>query len=606
MQKLFQYILMTVAMVAMASCSQDEVLTPSAEVQDIRIVVSDFPAFDDAQTRAIGTFDSGKTAWVPNDVIYIVAANAGLDSQILTLTYGADAQWTADETAIHYLSASDTHIRAIYAPNCEKEGTEIMAKDNLPFGTGEFFEQHCNIVDGTLTVDFTNYERPYSRLRIVTEPNEQIAVTATMFDPAGYYDSGTYDYTLTADENGNAYLYGSFAVNGTVTVKNGDEELKNYTFSAATVDAESYVLDAVVDSPDAEYVASTDSESAGTFLVYNAKGLQLVNDWMNSETNDGAGILHIEDAAALTLLVRRNEQNITLKADIDMPAVSEGKSNWTYIGIWDAPYAGTFDGGRYTITGLTIDASADDYPQSYQQAGLFGILEGVVQNVNFADVTVQGAYDIGVVAGHNYGIIKGCNLTGCAVSGAMYIGGVVGTNTDGGTISRCMVDATSAVTDNGGHSGAYVGGIVGNNNGNVLACICYADVALTSVGDYQSLGGIVGNHGDGAVVACGFAGILSYLPESTDLDCGGVIGTKGWDGALYGSWTLGGYPLVSEDFSSTTPVGCFAYESLASTSADDVTVMNAAIDVYNGGKVSTDVDYAAKWNSNIFDLIVER
>lgn len=606
MQKLFQYILMTVAMVAMASCSQDEVLTPSAEVQDIRIVVSDFPAFDDAQTRAIGTFDSGKTTWEADDVIYIVAANAGVDSQILTLTYGADAQWTADGTAIHYLSASDTHIRAIYAPNCEKEGTEIKAKDNLPFGTGEFLEKECSVVDGTLTVDFINYERPYSRLRIVTEPNEQIAVTATMFDPAGYYDSGTYDYTLTADENGNAYLYGSFAVNGTVTVKNGDEELKNYTFSAATVDAESYVLDAVVDSPDAEYVASTDSESAGTFLVYNAKGLQLVNDWMNSETNDGAGILHIEDAAALTSLVRRNEQNITLKADIDMPAVSEGKSNWTYIGTWDAPYVGTFDGGRYTITGLTIDASDTDYPQSYQQAGLFGILKGVVQNVNFADVTVQGAYDIGVVAGHNYGIIKGCNLTGCAVSGTMYIGGVVGTNTDGGTISRCMVDATSAVTDNGEDSGAYVGGIVGHNNGNILACLCYADVALTSVGGYQSLGGIVGNHGDGAVVACGFAGILSYLPESTNLDCGGVIGTKGQDGSLYGSWTLGGYPLVSEDFSATTTVGCFAYENLASTSANHVTVMNAAIDVYNEGKATTDEDYAEKWNSKIFDLIVER
>ena len=243
MKKIFQYILMTVSMVAMASCTQDEVLTPSTEVQDIRIVVSDFPAFDDAQTRAIGTFDSGKTAWALNDVIYIVAANAGVDSQILTLTYGADGQWNADGTAIHYLSATDTHIRAIYAPNCEKEGTEIKAIDDLPFGTGEFLEKECFVENGTLTVDFTGYVRSYSRLRIVTEPNEQITVTATMFAPAGYYDSGTYDYTLTADANGNAYLYGKFAANGTVTVKNGDEVLKNYTFAAPTGEAESCVLD---------------------------------------------------------------------------------------------------------------------------------------------------------------------------------------------------------------------------------------------------------------------------------------------------------------------------------------------------------------------------
>jgi len=241
--KISQYILMTVAMVAMAFCSQDEVLIPSAEVQDIRIVVSDFPAFDDVQIRAIGTFDSGKTAWAPDDVIYIVAANAGVDSQMLTLTFGDDGKWTANGTTIRYLLASDIHIRAIYAPNCEMEGTEIKAKDNLPYGTGEFLEQHCNIVDGTLTVDFTGYKRPYSRLRIVTEPNEQITVNTTMFDPAEHKDSGNYNYSLTADANGNAYLYGTFAASGTVTVKNGDVELKNYKFTAPTGETVSYVLD---------------------------------------------------------------------------------------------------------------------------------------------------------------------------------------------------------------------------------------------------------------------------------------------------------------------------------------------------------------------------
>lgn len=240
MKTKFQYILMTVAMVAMASCSQDEVLIPSAEVQDIRIVVSDFPAFDDAQTRAIGTFDSGKTAWVPDDVIYIVAANKGVDSQILTLTYGADGEWSADGTTIHYLSASDTHIRAIYAPNCKKEDTEIKAKDNLPYGTGEFLEKECFVENGTLTVDFTNYERPYSRLRIVTEPNEQITVTTTMFNPAGYKDADAYNYTLTADANGNAYLYGTFEASGTVEVKG--KVTTQYTFTATTVAGNSYAL----------------------------------------------------------------------------------------------------------------------------------------------------------------------------------------------------------------------------------------------------------------------------------------------------------------------------------------------------------------------------
>lgn len=78
----------------------------------------------------------------------------------------------------------------------------------------------------------------------MTEPNKQIAVTATLFDPAGHKDSDTYNYTLTADANGNAYLHGEFAANGTVTVKDKDDNvLEDYSFSAATVYGKSYVLD---------------------------------------------------------------------------------------------------------------------------------------------------------------------------------------------------------------------------------------------------------------------------------------------------------------------------------------------------------------------------
>ena len=65
MKKIFQYILMAVALVATASCSSelDDTLQP-VENGTLQFVVSNFPTFGEGtQTRAIGTQDEGKTAW---------------------------------------------------------------------------------------------------------------------------------------------------------------------------------------------------------------------------------------------------------------------------------------------------------------------------------------------------------------------------------------------------------------------------------------------------------------------------------------------------------------------------------------------------------------
>ena len=49
----------------MASCSQEETFEPDASkvVKGMEFVVSDFPAYDDPQTRVIGTPEDGKTEW---------------------------------------------------------------------------------------------------------------------------------------------------------------------------------------------------------------------------------------------------------------------------------------------------------------------------------------------------------------------------------------------------------------------------------------------------------------------------------------------------------------------------------------------------------------
>ena len=102
MRKIFQYILMAVALVATASCSNelDEVLQPAGN-GNLQFVVSDFPAFQNsspesgevpqaegsALTRVIGTQDVGKTAWEEGDKLLLSISFESGKKQGYTLEY---------------------------------------------------------------------------------------------------------------------------------------------------------------------------------------------------------------------------------------------------------------------------------------------------------------------------------------------------------------------------------------------------------------------------------------------------------------------------------------------------------------------------------------
>lgn len=232
MKKIFQYILMAVALVATASCSQelDDTLQP-VENGTLQFVVSDFPAFDEnPQTRAssLGTPDGGKTAWAEGDVITVTFISDYYGTQTATLTYNGSA-WTSSST-LSYLKTETPTATAVYNPSTTS-------------GLGEYLTTtDCTIADNTLSISFANAVRTYSRLRIVAEAEQELTVTVTDFTPA---DGGTASdsYSLTTDGNGNAYLYGTFAADGSVTVKNGETVLADkYTFTTATEAGKSYVL----------------------------------------------------------------------------------------------------------------------------------------------------------------------------------------------------------------------------------------------------------------------------------------------------------------------------------------------------------------------------
>lgn len=251
MKKIYQYILLVVAMVATASCSNelDDTLQP-VENGTLQFVVGDFPAFgEDPQTRAssLGTPDAGKTAWTATDEIFITLTSEKFDTQHAVLTYDGSA-WTL-KGELCYLLNETPEITALYAPCCELNGSGISLKDGMVEGMGEYVEVSCNLIDGVLEIPFADATRTYSRLRIATLADLPLTVTTTGFTPAGADEAGEHFYTLTADKKGNAYLYGTFAEEATVSVKQGDVTLKDYTFTAeknpnGTEPGKSYALQA--------------------------------------------------------------------------------------------------------------------------------------------------------------------------------------------------------------------------------------------------------------------------------------------------------------------------------------------------------------------------
>ena len=244
MKKFFQYILMAVALVAAASCSNelDEVLQPAGN-GSLQFVVSDFPAFGESpDTRVIGK-DIGKTAWEEDDQIIVTLTSKRFGAQSAVLTYNGTS-WST-EASLSYLDNETPAVSAIYAPCYEVTEEGVMKlSDGMQLGMTEYIPADCSIANGSISINFTGVKRTYSRLRIASEAGQELTVTTTGFTPAGATSEATNDYTLTTDDNGNAFLYGTFAVEATVSVTQGETALVNHTFTSATEKCVSYALDA--------------------------------------------------------------------------------------------------------------------------------------------------------------------------------------------------------------------------------------------------------------------------------------------------------------------------------------------------------------------------
>ena len=319
MRKIFQYIMLAVVTIVMASCTSDiEDTTATTGKSNVQLVVGEFPAFGDSQTRAIGTPDPGKTSWAEGDELLLEIDNTHYGRHSATFTYNGKS-WELTSGELVYLEGDPAYISHVYyAPNYKWEAGKLVLKEGKDPGTDEYIEGNARITGNgePITVSFAEATRKYSRLRIATLPNEQITVDTEHFTPAGSSNMERKgNYTLTSDEKGNAYLYGTFN-NSEVTVKYREAPLKTYTFSQATENAKSYALDASIIS------------LAGEGITYD----QIVED-VKKELYAGKTYIN--------LILAPNADKNTLDAiHIGLQDASYGSINLTLIGCKKIPSRG--------------------------------------------------------------------------------------------------------------------------------------------------------------------------------------------------------------------------------------------------------------------------
>lgn len=251
MRKIFQYIMLAVVTIVMASCTSDiEETTATAGKSNVQLVVGEFPAFGDSQTRAIGTPDEGKTSWAVGDELLLEMTSKTLGTKYAAFKYNGSSWELASGELSYKEDEVPTFPHVYYAPNYKWEAGKLVLKEGKAAGTDEYIEGKANITPNGqgINVSFTDATRNYSRLRIATMPNKQITVAFNnRYTPAGSSVNAIFPrYTLTSDEKGNAYLYGTFGQYCDFEVKYEGAPLASHTFYQAAENAKSYVLDATV------------------------------------------------------------------------------------------------------------------------------------------------------------------------------------------------------------------------------------------------------------------------------------------------------------------------------------------------------------------------
>lgn len=509
----------------LAACSTDSDVLPPQDLGQIRVTAS-----VGAMTRVAHSGNS--TTFETNDRISVYAwLGADNDMQRLVVdnsinTLGGDGTWTAEPQMLWADNTSDHYFLGIYPERNgatdydadpytldfnNQTGSDLLVARTTAKPTGSAVKLEFEHVMAKLVVNLSfrnewtiapevasvtavacteatvNYlENPVEVTPATGQNLVVIPFTGTSASFAGIMIPGqsrfrTINVTL---ENGKVYTYTHSAdidlQPGRYTTVNLVLGRDRIELDDAGINVSDWENGTSIDGAEANEAYSYDSNTK-TITIYSGEGLKVAADVVNSGDTD---------------------INIILDNDIDLSDIE-----WTPIGTESRPYTGTFDGGTYTITGLTVN-------QTRENVGLIGCIgsNGTVKNVKLENVNITGDdYFVGGVAGTNYGTIENCSVDGTLTNNRHYLGGVVGNNY--GSIIGCSSSGTITGTS------PNVGGIGGQSvGGTIMACYSVANIKGRS-----SSGGVLGQTNRETVVIACYHAKGNVTGEQSRM-IGGVIG----------------------------------------------------------------------------------
>ncbi|MBS5190137.1 MAG: type II secretion system protein [Lachnospiraceae bacterium] len=153
--------------------------------------------------------------------------------------------------------------------------------------------------------------------------------------------------------------------------------------------------------------------------------------------------------------------------------------------------------------------------------------------------SLSGFTGIGGVVGLNAGTVKNCELSEHFGNVALeYVGGIVGINSNGGTISKCTTDAGKTISGNN-----HLGGITGWNlkGGTLTGNENYATVNASGKdnSDYAAVGGIAGQNSGTIVLQKDSSTKSRSVSGAKGAGVGGLVGINESDGQIQVTGTGG-------------------------------------------------------------------
>jgi type II secretory pathway pseudopilin PulG len=234
---------------------------------------------------------------------------------------------------------------------------------------------------------------------------------------------------------------------------------------------------------------------------------------------------------------------------------------------WSSPFRGFYQGNHHSII-------LDNVSSSWDQA-LFGYNSGTIQNVNVytTEALSLGASGLasGVLSGVNYGTIANSSVTfGANCTGyGTYFGAIAGLNT--GTITNCLLTTTDAITLSGNYN--LLGGFVGENSGSISDSHVRPGVSnyagLTINGAERAAGFVYRNIG--TIYRCSAVGTVNATANwggvAAGFACYNVASiTNSYSNCLVSGFHAAGFAYLSNDSTSIIE-NCYAMVKVSANQA---------------------------------------